>query len=58
MRSSRPACSSARFAVCSHQRRMPPKSLDLQRDALLAKGIDDAAHPYHDVTSGVRADRL
>ena len=23
-----------------------------------AKGIDDAAHPYHDVTSGVRADRL
>ena len=27
---------------------MPPKSLDLQHDALRAEGIDDAAHLYHD----------
>ena len=33
------------------------QSLDLQRDALRAAGIDDAANPYHDLASGVRDDR-
>ncbi len=33
------------------------QSLDLQRDALRAEGIDDPAHLYHDVASGVRDDR-
>ena len=33
------------------------QSLDLQRDALRAEGIDDAANLYHDFASGVRADR-
>ena len=32
------------------------QSLDLQRDALQAAGVD-AAHVYHDVASGVRDDR-
>ena len=30
------------------------QSLDLQRDALRAEGIDDAANLYHDFASGVR----
>ena len=33
------------------------QSLDLQRDALRAEGIDDPAHLYHDFASGVRDDR-
>ena len=33
------------------------QSLDLQRDALQAAGIDDAANLYHDLASGVRDDR-
>ena len=33
------------------------QSLDLQRDALRAAGIDDAANLYHDFASGVRDDR-
>ena len=33
------------------------ESLDLQRDALRAAGIDDAANLYHDLASGVRDDR-
>ena len=33
------------------------QSLDLQRDALRAAGIDDAANVYHDFASGVRDDR-
>ena len=32
------------------------QSLDLQRDALQAAGVD-AGHVYHDFASGVRADR-
>ena len=32
------------------------QSLDLQRDALQAEGVD-AVHVYHDFTSGVRDDR-
>ena len=32
------------------------QSLDLQRDALRAEGVD-AVHVYHDVASGVRDDR-
>ena len=34
-----------------------PQSLDLQRDALRAEGIDDPANLYHDFASGVRDDR-
>ena len=34
------------------------QSLDLQRDALRAEGIDDAANLYYDFASGVRDDRL
>ena len=33
------------------------QSLDLQRDALRAAGIDDPANLYHDLASGVRDDR-
>ena len=33
------------------------QSLDLQRDALRAEGIDDPANLYHDFPSGVRDDR-
>ena len=33
------------------------QSLDLQRDALRAEGIDDAANLYHDFASGARDDR-
>ena len=33
------------------------QSLDLQRDALQAAGIDDAANLYHDLASDVRDDR-
>ena len=33
------------------------QSLDLQRDALRAAGIDDATNLYHDFASGVRDDR-
>ena len=33
------------------------ESLDLQRDALRAVGIDDATNLYHDRASGVRDDR-
>ena len=33
------------------------QSLDLQRDALRADGIDDPANLYHDVASGGRDDR-
>ena len=33
------------------------QSLDLQRDALRAEGILDAANLYHDFASGVRDDR-
>ena len=33
------------------------QSLDLQRDALRAEGIDDPARLYHDFASGVRDDR-
>ena len=33
------------------------QSLDVQRDALRAAGIDDAAHRDHDVASGARDDR-
>ena len=33
------------------------QSLDLQRDALRAEGIDDPANLYHDFASGVRDDR-
>ena len=33
------------------------QSLDLQRDALRAAGIDDAVNLYHDFASGVRDDR-
>ena len=33
------------------------QSLDLERDALRAEGIDDPANPYHDFASGVRDDR-
>ena len=32
------------------------QSLDLQRDALQAEGVD-AVHVYHDFASGVRDDR-
>ena len=34
-----------------------PQSLDLQRDALRAAGVDDAVNLYHDLASGVRDDR-
>ncbi len=37
-------------------RRLPSQSLDLQRDALRAEGIDDAVNLYHDFASGVRDD--
>ena len=50
-------CDTCGSATPVSQRRMPPKSLDLQRDALRAEDIDDAAHLYYDVASGVRADR-
>ena len=33
------------------------QSLDLQRDALRAAGVDDAVHLYHDFASGIRDDR-
>ena len=33
------------------------QSLDLQRDALRAEGIDGPANLYHDFASGVRDDR-
>ena len=33
------------------------QSLNLQRDALRAAGIDDATNLYHDLASGVRYDR-
>ena len=33
------------------------QSLDLQRDALRAAGVDDAVNIYHDLASGVRDDR-
>ena len=33
------------------------QSLDLQRDALRAEGVDDAVNLYHDFASGVRDDR-
>ena len=33
------------------------QSLDLQRDALRAAGVDDAVNVYHDLASGVRDDR-
>ena len=33
------------------------QSLDLQRDALRAEGIDDAVNLYHDFASDVRDDR-
>ena len=33
------------------------QSLDLQRDALRAAGVDDAVNLYHDLASGVRDDR-
>ena len=33
------------------------QSLDLQRDALPAEGIDDPANLYHGFASGVRDDR-
>ena len=33
------------------------QSLDLQRDALRAEGIDDPANLYHDFASGGRGDR-
>ena len=33
------------------------QSLDLQRDALRAEGIDDAVNLYHGFASGVRDDR-
>ena len=33
------------------------QSLDLQRDALRAEGIDDPANLYHDFSSGVRDDQ-
>ncbi len=33
------------------------QSLDLQRDALRAEGINDPANLYHDFASGVRDDR-
>ena len=33
------------------------QSLDLQRDALRAAGIDDTANLYHDLASGGRDDR-
>ena len=34
-----------------------PQSLDLQRDALRAAGVDDAVNLYHDLASGTRDDR-
>ena len=33
------------------------QSLDLQRDALRAAGVDGAVNLYHDLASGVRDDR-
>ena len=33
------------------------QSLDLQRDALRAAGVDDAVNLYHDLASGVRDDQ-
>ena len=33
------------------------QSLDLQRDALRAAGVDDAVNLYHDLASGVRDER-
>ena len=33
------------------------QSLDLQRDALRAAGVDDAVNLYHDFASGIRDDR-
>ena len=33
------------------------RSLDLQRDALRAAGVDDAVNLYHDFASGLRDDR-
>ena len=33
------------------------QSLDLQRDALRAAGVNDAVNVYHDLASGVRDDR-
>ena len=33
------------------------QSLDLQRDALRAAGVDDAVNRYHDFASGIRDDR-
>ncbi len=34
------------------------QSLDLQRDALRAEGINEVANLYHNCASGVRDDRL
>ena len=34
------------------------QSLDLQRDALRAEGINEVANLYHNRASGVRDDRL
>ena len=50
-------CDTCGSAPVASQRRDGSQSLDLQRAALRAEGIDEAADLYHDVASGVRDDR-
>ena len=51
------ACDTCGSAPVASQRRDGSRSLDLQRPALRAEGIDEATDLYHDVVSGVRDDR-
>ena len=50
-------CDTCGSAPPASQRRDGSQSLDLQRAALRAEGLDEAANLYHDFTSGVRDDR-
>ena len=47
-------CDTCCSATPASRRPTAPKSLDLQRDALRAAGVDDAVNLYHDLASGVR----
>ena len=47
-------CDTCGSAPVASQRRDGSQSLDLQRAALRAEGIDEAADLYHDVASGMR----
>ena len=48
-------CDTCGSAPPASQRRDGSQLLDLQRAALRAEGIDEAANLYHDFASGVRA---